>query len=343
MNEERVLDISWATILKISLALLCFYILYLVRDLLLLFLFALVISLLLDPVIDFLQARKIPRTVATLFIYFAIFGLLAFSFSAVIEFFIDEIEDFFMNFPQYFEKIAPVFNSLGMEAFSDMTTFIDATGEFLGKMAENIFSALFAFFGGVFSTFFVVTIAIFLSLEERIVERILCLLSPKKHEEYVLALWERCKQKVSGWFGVKILGCVFVGVSSYVGFLLFNVQYPFSLALLAGLLDFIPIVGPLIAGTIAFLVVLGDSATKAIFIVLFFILVQQIEGNVITPVLTKKFIGLPPILVLISLSIGGSLWGIIGAILAIPLTGILYEFARDFLKKRKEEEAALSQ
>ncbi len=340
MNEERVLDISWATILKISLTLLGFYILYLVRDLLLLFLFALVISLLLDPVIDFLQKRKIPRTVATLSVFFVIFGLLAFSVLVIVQFFITEIRDFFMFFPQYFDKVSPFFSGLGMEAFRDMETFISTTANTLEGMADNIFSALFSIFGGIFSTFFVVTIAIFLSLEEKMVERILCLLSPKKYEEYVLTLWQRCEQKVSGWFGVKILGGIFVGVASYIAFLLFNVKYPFSLALMAGILDFIPIVGPLIAGAFAFLVVCGDSLTKAIFIVLFFILIQQVEGNIVTPILTKKFIGLPPVLVLVSLAIGGSLWGIMGAILVIPLTGILYEFVRDFLKKRKEEEMA---
>lgn len=245
-----------------------------------------------------------------------------------------------MFFPQYFDKISPILNGLGMEAFRDMETFIAATGKALEGMADNIFSALFAVFGGIFSTFFVVTIAIFLSLEEKMIERILCLLSPKKYEEYVLTLWERCAQKVSGWFGVKVLGCIFVGVASYIAFLLFNVKYPFSLALLAGILDFIPIVGPFIAGAFAFLIVCGDSVAKAIFIVLFFILIQQVEGNIITPILTKKFIGLPPVLVLVALAIGGSLWGIMGAILVIPLTGILYEFIRDFLKKRKEEETA---
>ena len=62
----------------------------------------------------------------------------------------------------------------------------------------------------------------------------------------------------------------------------------------------------------------------------------QIEGNILTPILSKKFIGLPPVLVLIALLIGGQLWGIMGAILAIPLAGIFFEFVRDFFKKRKD-------
>ena len=66
---------------------------------------------------------------------------------------------------------------------------------------------------------------------------------------------------------------------------------------------------------------------------------QQVENSVLSPLLSKKFVGLPPTLVLIALAIGGELWGILGAILAIPLFGILFEFLRDFLKKKREEEA----
>lgn len=340
MSEEKVLDISWATILKITATVLCFYVLYLARDLLLLFLFALVISILLDPVIDFLQKKRIPRNIAVFFIYFILFGLIAFFASAVVKFFILEIQDFLLFFPQYFEKVAPPLNSLGMGAFRDMQAFISSFSKILEGMASNIFNTLFAVFGGIFSTFFVITIAIFLSLEEKIVERVLVLLAPKKYEGYILSLWERCEQKVSGWFGVRILGSIFVGIASYVAFRIFGLEYPFSLALMSGILDFIPIIGPFIAGTTAFLIVAGDSVAKAVFVVLFFILIQQIEGNIITPILTKRFVGLPPVLVLVALAVGGSLWGILGAILIVPLAGILYEFLRDFLRQRKEEDLA---
>ena len=89
------------------------------------------------------------------------------------------------------------------------------------------------------------------------------------------------------------------------------------------------------------IVVALDSPLQAVFVILAFILIHQIEGNILTPLLTKRFIGLPPSLVLISLAIGGELWGIMGAILAVPLAGILYEFLRDFLKRRKEEKTVI--
>ncbi len=104
---------------------------------------------------------------------------------------------------------------------------------------------------------------------------------------------------------------------------------------MAGILDIIPIIGPIIAGAIIMIFCALESWVKALFILVIFILIQQIEGNILTPILTKKFIGLPAVLVLVALMVGGRLWGVLGAILAIPLFGLVYEFLKDFLKKKR--------
>jgi len=336
MKEAKILDISWETILKIFLAAFLFYLLYLIRNILVLFIFALIISILFNPVIDFLKKKKIPRVIAVIFTYLVVFGMISFLIYSTLPLFISEIKYFLEIFPKYFETISPPLRGLGIQAFENLENFINLINQTLGKMAANIFNALFAIFGGIFSTIFVLSIAIFISLEERPIERTLSLLFPKKYEAYALDLWSKCQVKVSGWFLSTILGCLFVGFFSYFSFLLFNTKYPLSLGLLAGTLNFVPIVGPIITGIILFIVVSLDNLLKAIFVLLVFILVQQIENNIILPFLTKKFIGLSPVLVLLALTIGGTLWGILGAILALPLAGILYEFIRDFLRERKE-------
>jgi len=337
MQENRVLDISWGTILKISLAFLVFYILYLVRDILVWFIFALIISVLFNPAIKFLQRLRVPRSLAVIFIYVAVFGVLGLAIYLTAPMFIAEIKQFSQLFPQYFEKVAPPLKSLGIEAFESMDDFTQALGIVLQKASSDILSALAVFFGGLGSTIFILSIALFLSLEEKGVERMVALLSPKKYEAYVMALWERSRAKVSGWFGSRVLIALFVGVAVFVALSLFNVKYAFVLALLSGILDFIPVLGPIFAGAVIFSFVVLDSWLKALFILIVFILIQQIEGNIISPVLTKKFVGLPPALVLLSLAVGAKLLGILGAVLAIPLAGILFEFLRDFLKKKKEE------
>jgi len=337
MNGDKVLDISWGTILKISLAFLIFYIIYLVKDILVWFIFALIISVLFNPAVTFLQRIKVPRILAVIFIYVAIFGILGLLVYWMAPVFFSEIQQFSQLFPQYFEKIAPPLRDLGVEAFENMESFSQALGSILQKASSDILSALAVFFGGVGSTIFVLSIALFLSLEGKWVERVIGLLSPRKYEAYVLALWERSQTKVAGWFGSRILLALFVGVAVFIMLHLFNVEYALSLALLAGVLDFIPVLGPVFAGAVAFIFIALDSWVKAIFVLIGFVLIQQIEGNILSPILTRKFVGLPPVLVLLSLAIGAKLLGILGAVLAIPLAGIIFEFLRDFLRKKKEE------
>lgn len=337
-TTEKILDISWRTILKVSVAILIFYALFAIREILILFVFALTISVLLNPAINFLRRRKIPRSLGVVFVYVGIFGALSILIYMMIPVFAQELQRFLDFFPQYFERISPPLRNLGLEAFKDIETFLKALEGNLGEMAKNIFTALFAVFGGVFSTLFVIITAVFLSLEGSAVEKALVLLFPKKYEARVLDVWKRGEKKVSGWFGGRIISCIFVGVASYIAFLIFTVKYPFTLALFAGVFNFVPYIGPLITAALLFLVVFPANPLVGIFVLITFVLIQQIENSVLTPILMKKFVGLPPVLVLLALVIGGELWGFLGAILAVPLFGILFEFLKGFLEKRRDQQ-----
>ena len=338
MNGNQTLDISWGTIFKIGITFLTFYILYLIRDILIWSIFALIISVLFSPAIDFLQKRKIPRSIATAFVYIFVFGFLGLLIYWTSQVFISEIQQFTQLFPQYFEKFAPPLKELGVQTFESFETFTQSFQEWLIKASANIFSSVSAIFGGIFTTLTIFILAIFFSLEEKGVEKTIDLFVSKERQADILNLWKSCQQKVAGWFGARILACIFVGVLTYLALYLFKIDYPLTLASFAGLTNIIPIVGPIIAGIVITILASLDSLTKALLVLIVFILIQQIEGNILTPILTKRFIGLPPVLVLISLMIGGKLWGILGAILAIPLAGIIYEFLKDFLTKRKRVE-----
>ena len=341
MNNEKLLDISWGTIFKIFVAVISFYLLYQIRDILVWFVFALIISVLFNPAVNFLRKLKIPRSLAVLFVYTAFFGILTLIIYFTVPLFVSEIKQFSQILPQYFERISPPLKGLKIEAFQDIETFVNALGEILNKIITNIANILFVIFGGIFATIFILTLAIYISLNEKGIERSILIFFPKKYETNILSIWERCQKKVSGWFLTRILACLFVGVVSFVVFLVFNTPYPFSLGLLAGVLNFIPIVGPLITGIFIFVIISLENISKAIFVIIAFTLIQQVENNIFTPLISKRFVGLPPILVLMSLVIGGILWGFLGAVLAIPLAGILYEFLKEFLEKRKSEKPAV--
>ncbi len=336
---EQTLDISWQTIIKVFVAGFVLYILFLARDIVVWFFFALIISLLLDPAINFLRRLYFPKILAVVLIYLSIFGSLGLTIYLMAPIFIFEINQFYQNIPDYFQKLSPILESLGIDVvknFQDLTTNLISG---LQESSGSIVKAISVFFGGIASTILIFAFAFYISLEDKGLEKVLALLVPKKYEEYISTIFERAQYKVSGWFGARILACIFVGVLSFTVFFLLGVKYAFTLALISGLLNFVPFIGPLITGIVAFLFVgVSNSWVLAIYIIIALYLIQATENTFITPLLMKKFLDLPPVLVLISLLVGGTIFGILGMIFVVPVFGIIYEFLKEFLEKRKEGE-----
>jgi len=338
-GQKQLLDISWGTVFRIFLIGFLFYALFLVREILILFFFALMISFLINPAINLLKKIKIPRILGAILVYLSIFGVLGFLVYLASPIFFHEFRQLISSFPDYFQEISPFLREIGIEAQQSLEAVVrDLSGK-MEEISAGIFGALSFIFGGFFATLFILVTAFFLSVEDRGFEKFLFLVSPKKYEDYVITIFRRSQKKVSGWFGARALICAFVGLATFLVFLFFDVKYPFMFALLGGIFNFIPYIGPLVAGFIMFIfIVVLDSWWKAVLVVAIFTLIQQIDANILNPVLTGKIIGLPPVLVLISLVLGAQLFGILGVILAIPVAGILYEFLREFLKKRKKIE-----
>jgi predicted PurR-regulated permease PerM len=341
MKHEKVLDLSWDTIFKIALSILLFYFFLQIKDVVIWFVFAIIISILFNPSIDFLKKIKIPRAVGASIIYILAFGTLSLTFYSVIASLVSELEQFSQVVPSYLKEISPLLRDFGIEAFDSIENFINTIKGSLSELTTAVFNASFAFFGGIFTTLFVITMAFFLSLEEKIIDRAVFLIFPKRYEKYALSLWKRSQKQVSGWFLSRILSCIFVGSATYISALILGIRYPLSFGLVAGIFNFIPYIGPLVSSVFFFLVTVMDGFGKAIFIVIIFTIIGLIENGILNPVLSKKFIGLSPVIVILSLSIGGILWGVLGAFLAVPLAGITFQFVKEFLEKKKQEESVV--
>lgn len=336
--EKISFELSWGTIFRVGVLVFLLYAVYRTKEVLLLIAFALIISLLFEPLINFLQKKKFSRAIAAVLVYFFTFGLLACLIYFLTPLPILEISNFSQSFSQYFEKISPLLRGLGFESFQNLENFVGLLEKSLSQMAQSIFSALFALFGGILTTVFVIFLSFFFSLEGSIGENLILAVFPSETEVMASSLWKRCQKKVSGWFLSRILSCLFVGLMTYLVLLLLGVDYPFSLGVLAAISNFIPFVGPMVVGLLIFFLIFLVSPVKAVLAIILFMLAHQIEGNIITPILSKRFIDLPASLVLISLALGGVLAGFWGAILSIPMTGVIFEFLKEFLKKRKELE-----
>ena len=331
---EQTLDISWKTIFKALIAGSTLYVIFLAREIAVAFFFAIIISLLVEPVISFLRRLRLPKVLSVILVYVLIFGIFGLTIYLITPILIFEISQLSKNIPDYFDKLNPILKSLGFGITQNFEDFTSNLVPVLQESSKNIIKSLYVFFGGIASTILIFTFAFYISLEEKGVEKILSLLAPKKYEEYIETIFQKAQFKVAGWFWARILACLFVGVASFIVFFIFDIKYTFILALTSGVLNFIPFVGPVITAALIILFVgVSSSWVTALYIVIAFYIIQVVENSLITPVLMNKFLDLPPILVLISILIGGTMFGILGIIFVVPVSGIIYEFVLSFSAK----------
>lgn len=336
----NTLDISWKTVIKVFLAGFTFYIIFLARDIVLWFLFALIISILLEPAINFLRWFKLPKIIAITLVYLSVFGFLGLLIYLTAPVFILELKQFSQFIPEYFAKISPVLRQFGVNIAESFESFTEVLIKGLEQGSRGIINAVVSFFGGMVSAFFILVLAFFISMEEKGMERFLVLITPKRYEEKVTTLFSKAQRKVSGWFGARVLACIFVGAASFIVFYIFGVKYAFLMALIAGILNFVPYIGPWVTAVIlaVFGAVSSSSWITILYILIAFLVIQLIENSVLTPMLMKKMIDLPPVLVLLALLFGAQALGLLGAIFAVPVFGIVYEFTKEFLEKRRESD-----
>ncbi|GAI03263.1 unnamed protein product, partial [marine sediment metagenome] len=132
----------------------------------------------------------------------------------------------------------------------------------LGKAGENVLNALVTIFGGVTATLFIVFLSFFFSLEKNLLGGILSNFAPARYQKYVFNLLPRIRRKVSGWFISRVVGALFVGLLTYLVLTILDVKYAFVFSLIVGILDFVPIIGPIIGTVIIIPIVMIDSFTQ---------------------------------------------------------------------------------
>jgi len=333
-QEIDKIDVTWSAIFKFFFVLILFYFIFLTRDILVWTLLALMISILFNPLIDLMEKKRIPRAVAGFVIYFGslliIFTLVYFLAPPIIV----EIQNFYSNFYKYLESLPQALAAIGFE-FKNIASFALTLKDTLLQVSSNVFGLVSSLFGSIFAGATIFSLALFFSIERSDILKVLKTASPKSWEEDVLKIWERSQEKVSNWFGSRILCSLGVAFLTFLACYFLKIKFAVSLSLLAGALNIVPFLGPIIAGIILAVVALFDSWTKVLWIILLSVIIQQIDNNIFTPLFTRKMIGVPTFLILLSILVGGKLLGIVGAILAIPLVGIFYETIKLYFLSRK--------
>ena len=161
---------------------------------------------------------------------------------------------------------------------------------------------------------------------------------PLEHQAYAINLWKRSHHKIGLWIqGQLILSCI-MGVFAFLWLTILQIPFAIVLAFVAAIAEFIPVFGPLIAGTVAVAVAASSEPTSVVLLVAGgFVVLHELEANLIYPLVVKKVVGVPPLLVILALFAGGELAGFLGIILSVPIAGTIQEFVGDIRKKNERE------
>ena len=314
-----------------------------VRGALLLIYISALIAIGLSPLVNALERerflrQRVPRWVAILVIYVCIIGVLVAIAAAVIPAVVMQARDLAREFPRLLHQGQQWLIDHGVltreitAAEAVQQTAPSAAQDTLGLVANAFLGVI----GGVFGLITVLVLAFYLLVDSSSLILVFLRLFPREKRAQVNDACRRVTNKISAWLGGQLLLSGIIGSTAALGLFLMGVPFFWVLALIAAIGELIPIVGPILSAVPAVIVALSVKPALALAVILFFVAQQQLENHLLVPKIMQRQVGTSPVFVIIALLIGGSLLGVIGAILAVPTAAILQVLFEETLAEPAE-------
>ena len=346
-SVDKTIQISAGTVIKVLIVIFGFVAIYILRDVVLVVLLAVVIASAIEPATQWLLKKGIPRILSVLLIYSIITILLVGTFYFLFLPLLSQSASFLSSLPGYLGELQvwnPLRNSellnsnstiQGISQNFSLAQITDQIYSTADNLSNGFFGAASTIFGGVLSFILVIVLSFYLSVESDGVSNFLRIVVPAKHEPYVLNLWKRSQHKIGLWMQGQIVLAIIVAMLVFLGLTLLQVENALLLAVLAGMFEIIPLFGPILAAIPAVTIALiTNGMTAALLVVGLYIIIQQFENQLIYPLVVRKIVGVPPIVSIIALIVGGKLAGFVGLIISVPLATMLIEYLNDVEKHK---------
>ncbi len=316
-------------------------VLWFLRDLVLILLTAIVIASAMEPAVRFFMRYGIHRVLAVILMYL----LAASVFASLLFLFIPPVLDDAANFLNRLPATLASFNisEVTHGLIPNINTAESAAllrdfSTTLGESGGGILTGLSAFFGGITAFVLIMVFSFYFSVQETGVDDFLRVVTPAGHQGYVLGLWKRSQAKIGKWMQGQVILGIIVGVLLYLGLTILGVPNALLLAVLAGLFELIPVFGQILAAIPALAIAFADGGVTAALLVLgLYLVVQQFEAHLIYPVVVKKVVGVPPLLVILALLVGAKVAGFLGILLSVPIAAAIQEFVADIDRAKTRE------
>ena len=312
---------------------LTFWLLYRLREVLFIFFVAIVVGTAIRPAVDWLHRRGISRATGIIIIYILSAALVIGFLAMILPLLADQATEMSKTLPEYYASFrSALINSgnrllqnIGWRIPSEISLLVRSgpnSDEVLDQVGQTLFYTNIIL-KGVLSTLAVFLLAYYWTQESNFVVRALLRIVPPNQKKNVREFLLLAETKLGGYIRGQGLLCIAVGMAAFFAYLFIGLPYLLVLAIFAGVMEMIPIFGPALGAIPAFLVALSIDPSKAIWVVLATAVIQMLENAVLVPRIMKHSMGVNPIIVLLSLIAFGSVFGFVGALLAIPLAAII--------------------
>lgn len=320
---RQKIDISHRTIVFTVVLILGLWMMFLIRDLLVLLFIAVIFMSALNPLVNFFVKNiRFPRALAIGFTYLIIITLFGGLLASLLPIIIEQVSRFIANFPRLIEQ-------------GFFIPYIDQglLQSELSELSRGIFSLTFTLFDNILAVIFLLVLTYYLLLEKENLEKRIASLFVGK-EERVRSSLVKIEDKLGGWVRGQVVLSLVIGLLSYIGLIVLNIPYALPLALLAGLFEVVPVIGPILSAIPAVLIALTISPVLALGVAAMFFVIQQLENHLIVPQVMQRAVGLNPLVVILAVAIGSKILGVAGALLAVPLAVVLQIVATEFIEGR---------
>lgn len=346
LNQNNTLSITTGSMIRFLLVLLGFFLIWVLRDLVLVVLTSIVVASFMESTVPFLKKIRLGRVFGMAIVYLILILLLAIFFYLFAPLLITEIYNLSVflstyavgvDFLNYFNNEAfggakDIVSSLGTN-FS-LESLLKTSNTFLANLSGGFFTTLSFAFGGLFNFALIIIISFYLSIQEKGIENFLRIILPIKYEGYVVDIWNRSSRKIALWMKGQIFVAFMVALLIYLVLALMGIEYALLLALIAGITQIVPYgIWIALVPALSFSYLAGGT-NVALTVFAVYMIIHQFESFLFTPLLINKVVGLSPLVVILSLLIGFELAGFWGIILAIPVAVVLMEYMSDLEKQK---------
>lgn len=320
------IEITARTIIFTILFLLSLKFVWLIKDLIFSLFIAFIIMSALRPFVNFLSTKTLPRGLSAFIVYFVFLGLFIKVITIAVPPLLIESAHLARNLPGIIESVVP--NSSTLLNLDSLVSYLpNITDQFI-NIVRSVFSNTVFLISTIFFGFYFL-------VEEDIIKKFMMRFSDQENARKIAAVFEKAEKRMSAWFWGELVLMTVVGTMTFIGLNLIGMRYVLPLAVLAGLLEAIPNLGPVISMVPAVLIGFSTSYILGFSAVALYFIVQQLENNLIVPIIMKKAVGLNPIVTLIALIVGAKIGGVLGVLLAIPSTLSLETILTEFIGNKK--------